>query len=82
MPVESLDVSGTGVWQIGVVQAATGMIEDGKLVAAPRKAKAQVGGFGSASEGINLLVGMKSLFAQMFGSFNSSSHGLTCEVQH
>ncbi len=82
MTVESVDGSSIGVSQIEVVQAATGMIEDGKLDAAPRKAIAQVGGFGSPSEDTNLLFGMKSLFAQMFGSCNSASHGLTCEAQH
>ena len=82
MTVESGNVSSTGVWQIEVVQAVTGMIEDGKWAIPPRKAKAQVGGSGSPSEDTTLLFGVKSLFAQMFGGCNSASHGLTCEAQH
>ncbi len=81
MTVEFSNVSCIGVWQIEVVHAATGMIEDGKLAVAPRKTIAQVGGSRSPPEDINLLFGMKSLFAQMFGSCNSSSHGLTREAQ-
>ena len=82
MTVESSNVSSIGIWQIELVQAATGMIEDGKLAAAPRKTKAQVDGFGSPPEDSTVLFGVKSLFAHMFGGCNSASHGLTCEAQH